>query len=69
MTRAAALLAGGKTIEDVRDVIGERFDDVARWRDLIRVRTDVDVGYECTGTATARLPSASAVCAALGLVT
>jgi DNA polymerase-1 len=70
MSRAAALLAGGKTLDDLKDepLIAARWDDLVRWRDLIRVRTDVDVGIELTGVATPRLPSPSAVCAALGLI-
>jgi DNA polymerase-1 len=70
MTRAAALLRGGKTIEDLRNepLIAAHWDELNRWRDLIRVRTDVAVGLELTGIATPRLPSPSAVCAALGLV-
>jgi DNA polymerase I len=70
MTRAAAMLAGGKTIEDLRDdpAVTMHWDDLARWRELIRVRTDVPVGIELSGSATPRLPSPSAICAALGLV-
>jgi DNA polymerase-1 len=70
MTRAAALLRGGRTIDDVRDdaTIAPHWDDLQRWRELIRLRTDVAVGYEPTGTATPRLPSPSAVCAELGLI-
>ena len=71
MTRAAAMLTDGKTLEDLRstlDVVAQRWDDLARWRDLIRLRTDVDTGFVATGAPTARLPSPSAVCAALGLV-
>ncbi len=71
-TRAAALLAGGATLEELRvrgtQIIVDNWDDVCRWRELIRLRTDVDVGFEPTGARTARLPSASAVCAELGLV-
>jgi hypothetical protein len=47
--------------------IVERWEDVRRWRELIRLRTDVDVCFAPKGEPTARLPSPSAVCAALGL--
>ena len=70
MTRAAALLQGGRTLEDLRTIepVAQHWDDVLRWRELIRLRTDVAIGFEPTGTATPRLPSPSALCAELGLV-
>ncbi len=79
MKRAAALLAGGMTIDDLytlgRDgdpsarAVFDRWDDLSRWRDMIRLRTDVDLGFAPTGLPTPRLPSPSAVCAELGLLT
>ncbi len=70
MSRAAAMLAGGKSIDDLRNdpLVAAHWDDVDRWRDLIRVRRDVPLPVEPTGVATRRLPSPSALCAALGLV-
>jgi DNA polymerase-1 len=71
MKRAAALLAGGKTLDGLRasePLVGQHWDDVSRWRELLRLRTDVDVGYVPTGEPTPRLPSPNAVCSALGLV-
>jgi DNA polymerase-1 len=70
MTRAAALLRGGRTIDDLRDVdaLVPHWADLQRWRELIRLRTDVALGFQPTGVATPRLPSPSAVCAELGLV-
>lgn len=74
MKRAAAMLAGGKTLEDLRalgsegDPIVDRWEDLCRWRDLIRLRTDVEIGFELACEPTPRLPSPSAVCAELGLV-
>jgi DNA polymerase I len=70
VTRAAALLQHGRTLDGLRDVepVATHWDDVRRWRELIRLRTDVAIGFEPTGTATPRLPSPSAVCAELGLV-
>jgi DNA polymerase-1 len=69
-TRAAALLHAGRTIDDLRDVaaISSHWDDLLRWRELVRLRTDIPMGFQPTGAATPRLPSASAVCAELGLV-
>ena len=69
-TRAAALLHDGRTIDDLRDddAVAAHWDDLVRWRELIRLRTDVAIGFEPAGIATPRLPSASAVCAELGLV-
>ncbi len=77
MHRAAALLANGKSLDDLYELgcagdemarpIVERWEDVRRWRELIRLRTDVDVCFASKGEPTARLPSPSAVCAALGL--
>jgi DNA polymerase-1 len=70
LSRAAELLAGGKVLEDVRDDprIAARWDDVMRWRDLVRVRTDVPLDFNCSELPTAPLPAPGAVCAALGLV-
>jgi hypothetical protein len=39
-----------------------------RWRDLVRVRTDVPLDFTCSELPTAPLPAPRAVCAALGLV-
>ncbi len=70
MQRAAALLNAGRSLDDLRDTapVSRHWDDVQRWRELIRLRTDVSIGFEPTGTATPRLPSPSALCAELGLV-
>jgi DNA polymerase-1 len=68
MSKAAALLAGGKSLDDIRDEIGDRYADVVRWRELIRLRTDVALDFAPTGQPTARLPAPSRVCEALGLV-
>ncbi|HYZ92986.1 MAG TPA: 5'-3' exonuclease H3TH domain-containing protein [Actinomycetota bacterium] len=70
MTRAAALLAKGKTLEDLRETspVAERWTDVCRWRELIRLRTDVPIDFEPSVKPTPRLPTASAVCVELGLV-
>lgn len=70
MARAATLLAGGRALDDLRTdpFVGQHWDDVARWRELIRLRDDVKLTFEPRGEPTPRLPSASAVCAALGLV-
>lgn len=70
MTRAAAMLAGAKSIDDLRDdpLVDAHWDDLCRWRDLIRVNRDVPLPIELSGVATPRLPSPGAVCAALGLV-
>lgn len=67
-TKAAALLACGRTLEDLRASLADWWDDLCRWRELIRLRTDVEVGFEPTATPTPRLPSPSAVCAELGLL-
>jgi DNA polymerase-1 len=71
MKKAAALLAGGRTLEELResgDLETDRWEDVRRWRELIRLRTDVVIGFDPTGKPSAKLPSPSAVCAELGLV-
>ena len=68
MAKAALLLASGRTLEDVRDLVGDRFGDAVRWRELIRLRTDIALDYEPTGVPTPRLPAPSRVCEALGLV-
>ena len=62
--RAAELLAGGRTLED----LDLDHPDVFRWRELIRLRTNLDIAFEPTEQPTPRLPSPSAVCAELGLV-
>lgn len=69
--RAAALLAGGRTLDDLRateQLVAERWDDLSRWRELIRLRTDVPLGFEPSGRPTPRLPAPSALCAELGLL-
>lgn len=70
MTKGAELLLGGRSIEDLGGVgaVADRLADVLRWRELIRLRTDVQVGGVETGSATPRLPSASALCAELGVI-
>lgn len=71
-SKAAALLAGGKTLDDLRtssvDIVGERWGDLCRWRELIRLRTDVAIDLMPSGRPTPRLPSPSAVCTELGLL-
>jgi DNA polymerase I len=66
--RAAELLRDGRTLEDVMTDLdaGDRAD-VLRWRDLIRLRTDVEVHAPLDGKATATLPHAAAICHELGL--
>jgi len=68
MTKAAALLAGGKTLEDLAEPLADQLEDAMRWRDLIRLRTDVVLDFKPTGVATPRLPAPSRFCEALGLV-
>jgi DNA polymerase-1 len=68
MKKAAMLLEDGRTLDDIRDVIGDLWDDVYRWRELIRLRTDIDVDCVPTGEPTPRMPSPTAVCAELGLI-
>jgi DNA polymerase I len=70
MKRAAELLAGGATLEDIREhpQLAARWDDLMRWRDLIRLRTDVDIGWTPTATSTPKLPAPARVCEAYGLV-
>ena len=70
-TKASALLADGRTLEDLlacNTDVASRWDDVCRWRDLVRLRTDVALGFEPTGAPSPRLPSPNAVCAELGLL-
>jgi DNA polymerase-1 len=71
-TRAASMLAGGATLDDLNKQnlppIPERWADLVRWRELIRLRTDVDIGFEPRRSPTGKLPAAGAVCAELGLV-
>ena len=64
--KAAEMLAGGRTLEDLHDL--DRREDVYRWRRLIRLRTDVGADYEPTGEPTPKLPSPNTVCAELGLI-
>lgn len=75
MKTAAALLAGGRTLAEVPKLgtsggrlVAEHWEDVIRWRELIRLRTDAAVGFEPSALPTPRLPSPSAVCAELGLL-
>lgn len=75
---AARLLSGGLTLEDLEETgrletsvgrrVRERWQDVARWRELIRLRTDVPISYEATRKPTPALPSPNAVCRELGLL-
>jgi DNA polymerase-1 len=71
-TRAAMLLVGGATLEDLYErsaaEIVDRWTDLMRWRELIRLRTDVELSFEPTAVPTAKLPAPGAVCAELGLV-
>lgn len=77
MKKAASLLAGGRSLDDLHRLgmdgsetgraIVDRWVDLCRWHDLIRLRTDIDIGYETTGEPTPRLPSPTAICAELGL--
>jgi DNA polymerase I len=69
--RAAVMLAGGATLNDLRTreaVINEHWEELSRWRELIRLRTDVDLDFEAQGRPTPRLPSPTAICRELGLV-
>jgi DNA polymerase-1 len=68
MKKAAAMLANGKRIDDLKGVLAERWEDVCRWRELIALRRDVDVPFVPAGQATPRLPSPSALCEGLGLI-
>ena len=78
MAKAAALLAEGRSLDDLHELgrsgdpaarpVAERWDDVRRWRELIRLRTDLDLGFDPKGVPTGRLPSPSAICAELGLL-
>jgi DNA polymerase I len=67
MKRAAAMLAGGAALDDLRDTLEEHWVDVTRWRELIRLRADIPLTHAPTGRPTPRLPAASTVCAELGL--
>ncbi len=70
--RAAAMLAGASTLDSLREqgdpLIVDRWDDISRWRELIRLRSDAEIEFEPSGDPTPRLPSPSAVCAELGLI-
>jgi DNA polymerase-1 len=70
MKKAAALLAGGRTLDDLRELppVVDRWEDVSRWRDLIRLRTQVDIDFEPTFAPSPRLPSPTVVCTELGLI-
>jgi len=65
--RAAALLADGASLEDLcaRGAVPE---DVLRWRELIRLRTDVPLDVELSGAPSPKMPSATVVCRELGLI-
>lgn len=68
--RAAEMLAGGRRLEDLpRDSLdAAQWTDVLRWRDLIRLRRDVPVGYEPRGEPTPSLPGPVTVCRELGVI-
>jgi DNA polymerase-1 len=70
MKRAAALLAGERTLDDLRQLepVASRWEDVSRWRELICLRRDVDTGIAITGVASPKLPGPTAVCVELGLI-
>jgi hypothetical protein len=57
------MLSSGVRLED----LDER-DDVRRWRELVRLRTDVPVAHVPAGVPTPPLPSPVAVCRELGLI-
>lgn len=65
--RAAALLAGGRTLDDLRDELPE-FEDALRWRELVRLRSDVALDVDLRAEPTPTLPPASVVCRELGLI-
>ena len=68
---AAKLLAGGRRLDDVLDrpELREQRDNLLRWRELIRLRTDVPIPHHPTGdSSTPALPSPPAVCRELGLI-
>jgi len=66
--RAAFFLRDGMTLQQLPDsgrlvgtwggVIQSRWQDVLRWRELMRLRTDLDVELALTSRATAPLPNA-----------
>lgn len=74
---AAALLAGGLTLEDLPasgrltgskgTAIQTAWPQILTWRDIIRMRCDVPLPCAPTGLSTAPLPLASEVIATLGL--
>ncbi|ASO21568.1 DNA polymerase-1 [Actinoalloteichus hoggarensis] len=74
---AARLLAGGARLEDLPDtsLLGSRrhrtllehWDDVLRWRELIRLRTDVVLPRTPTGHPSRALPAPAEVIDKLGL--
>jgi DNA polymerase-1 len=72
--RAAEILAGGATLEELEaagrldPLVAEHWSDVCRWRELIRLRTDVRLDFEPVGVASPKAPSPVAVCRELGLI-
>lgn len=69
--RAAEMLSGGRLLEDLRGsvpAVAARWDDLTRWRELIRLRTDVPVGCAPDGRPSPKLPAPGLVCRELGLV-
>jgi DNA polymerase-1 len=72
--RAAELLAGGAMLDELWESgrldpqIARRWADVLRWRQLIRLRTDVALAIEPTGEPSPVLPGPVAVCRELGLI-
>lgn len=74
---AAALLAGGLTLEDLRSsnrlvgaqgaAISHAWENVLRWRELSRMRRDIPVPWQATGTASPVLPRPADVVEKLGM--
>jgi DNA polymerase-1 len=74
---AAALLAGGVTLELLQasgrltgakgQAITRTWDDVLRWRELSRMRSDVATGWSATGRPSPSLPKPADVVEKLGL--
>ncbi len=68
---AAALLADGMTLDKLPDsgrltsprarAVTTQFAEALTWRDMIRVRTDIEVPLNLTGTSSALLPTPAAV--------
>lgn len=69
--KAVAMLADC-SLEELKargePLIVQRWDDLMRWRELMRPRDDVDLGVTPTGKPTPKLPSVNAICEELGLV-